>query len=84
MGGLLRRGLAMDRAAVACVTNIASDHLGEYGVNSLDELAKAKLLVARGLRHGRPLVLNADIAELRGSRRLDHGPHREPDRVVFT
>ncbi|MFV1980943.1 MAG: Mur ligase family protein, partial [Rhodothermia bacterium] len=64
-GGLLRRGLAMDRAAVACVTNIANDHLGEYGVNTLDELAMTKLLVARGLRAGRPLVLNADVAELR-------------------
>ena len=30
-GGLLRRGLNVDRAAVAVVTNVADDHLGEFG-----------------------------------------------------
>ena len=31
-GGLLRRGLPVERADVAVVTNIAADHLGEFGV----------------------------------------------------
>jgi UDP-N-acetylmuramyl tripeptide synthase len=60
-GGLLRRGLAVDRADVAVVTNLSNDHFGEYGIDDLDALADAKLtvawLVATG---GRPLVLNAD------------------------
>ena len=43
-GGLLRRGLEVERAAVAVVTNIADDHLGEFGIESLDQLAGVKLL----------------------------------------
>ena len=70
-GGILRRGLATSRANVAVVTNIAEDHLGEFGVESLAELAETKLLVARALRGGGSLVLNADDPELvRGSGRV--------------
>ncbi|HZA91301.1 MAG TPA: Mur ligase family protein, partial [Gemmatimonadales bacterium] len=63
-GGLLRRGLATSRANVAAVTNIAEDHLGEFGVESLEQLAETKLLVARALVGGGSLVLNADDAVL--------------------
>ena len=51
-GGLLRRGLGVDRAAVAVVTNVADDHLGEFGIDSLDQLADVKLLPARAVRAG--------------------------------
>jgi cyanophycin synthetase len=65
-GGLLRRGLALDRADVAVVTNISIDHFGEYGIHDLDGLADAKLIVARALRTPRAtLVLNADDPVLR-------------------
>src|SRR5215203_1859526 len=63
-GGILRRGLATSRANVAVVTNIAEDHLGEFGVGSLEELAETKLLVGRSLVGGGSLVLNADDAVL--------------------
>jgi UDP-N-acetylmuramyl tripeptide synthase len=59
-GGLLRRGLPVERADVAVVTNIADDHLGEFGVESLPDLAETKLLVARTLGDTGTLVLNAD------------------------
>lgn len=59
-GGLLRRGLPVDHAAVAVVTNVAADHLGEFGVRSLEELAATKLLVARAVGEGGRVVLNAD------------------------
>jgi cyanophycin synthetase len=59
-GGLLRRGLAVERANVAVVTNVAEDHLGEFGVQSLDDLAATKLLVAKALETSGTLVLNAD------------------------
>ena len=59
-GGLLRRGLTVDRVEAALVTNIAEDHLGESGVYSLADLTAAKLVVARALGAERPLVLNAD------------------------
>src|SRR5688572_13637587 len=59
-GGLLRRGLTVERADVAVVTNIAADHLGEFGVQNLGELAETKLLVARAIGPGGRVVLNAD------------------------
>ena len=59
-GGLLRRGLPVERADVAVVTNIAADHLGEFGVGSLEELAATKLLVARAVGERGRVVLNAD------------------------
>jgi cyanophycin synthetase len=63
-GGLLRRGLPVERADVAVVTNIAADHLGEFGVSSIEELAETKLLVARAVDQRGRVVLNADDATL--------------------
>jgi UDP-N-acetylmuramyl tripeptide synthase len=59
-GGLLRRGLGVERADAAVVTNVAADHLGEYGINTVEELIPAKLIVRRALGPGAPLILNAD------------------------
>ena len=59
-GGMLRRGLAITHANAAIVTNIAADHFGEYGIHDLDDLASAKLVVARAIDAGGLLVLNAD------------------------
>lgn len=64
-GGMLRRGLAVDRADAAIVTNVSVDHFGEYGVHSLADLAMVKLTVARALDAQGLLVLNADDALLR-------------------
>jgi UDP-N-acetylmuramyl tripeptide synthase len=59
-GGMLRRGLALNKAGGALVTNVAADHLGEWGILTVDDVANAKLVVARAVRHGAPLVVNAD------------------------
>ncbi len=59
-GGILRRGLPTRRARVAVVTNVAADHLGQYGVNTVPELAQAKFAVHRTLSESGVLVLNAD------------------------
>lgn len=59
-GGMLRRGLPIDRVDVALVTNVASDHLGQYGINTVEELAQAKFIVAKGLGDDGVLVVNAD------------------------
>jgi cyanophycin synthetase len=59
-GGILRRGLAADRADVALVTNISPDHFGEYGIDDLDGLADVKLSIAHLLGREGLLVLNAD------------------------
>ena len=62
-GGILRRGLPVTRADAAIVTNIAADHLGEYGIQDADGIADTKLVVAKAL-HGGPLILNADDPRL--------------------
>ncbi|MEO9469672.1 Mur ligase family protein [Parasphingorhabdus sp.] len=59
-GGILRRGLPLFQARAALVTNIAADHLGQYGVNTVDALAQAKFAVARAVAEDGVLVLNAD------------------------
>ncbi|MCP5044973.1 MAG: hypothetical protein GY944_28425, partial [bacterium] len=59
-GGILRRGLPTRRARVAIVTNVAADHLGQYGVNTVPELARAKFAVHRALGENGVLALNAD------------------------
>jgi UDP-N-acetylmuramyl tripeptide synthase len=64
-GGILRRGLAVARAAAAVVTNVSADHFGEYGIHDLEALADVKLTVASLVGPRGLLVLNADDAVLR-------------------
>ncbi|MBK6728184.1 MAG: Mur ligase [Xanthomonadales bacterium] len=64
-GGILRRGLAIDEADVAVVTNVSADHFGEYGIDTLADLADVKLTLARALRPGARIVVNADDSVLR-------------------
>lgn len=71
-GGILRRGLPTRSATAALVTNVANDHLGQYGVNTVPELAQAKFAVHRTLADGGILALNADDAFVR-----DEADHTE-------
>jgi cyanophycin synthetase len=78
-GGILRRGIAISRAATAVVTNVSSDHFGEYGIHDLAGLADVKLAVAHVVAQDGLLVLNADDAQLRAKaaglpRRFGAGP----------
>ena len=59
-GGILRRGLAVEQAQVAVVTNVSADHFGEYGIHDLESLADVKLVVAQALTADGLLVLNVD------------------------
>ncbi|MEL7312993.1 MAG: Mur ligase family protein, partial [Pseudomonadota bacterium] len=59
-GGMLRRGLGVTHADAALITNVAADHLGEYGIHTVPELRDAKFIVRRGLASDHPLILNAD------------------------
>jgi len=63
-GGLLRRGLGVDRADAALITNIAKDHLGDFGSQNLDELLQCKWIVSRAVIHDGKLILNADDQRL--------------------
>jgi cyanophycin synthetase len=64
-GGILRRGIAVPHADTAVVTNVSSDHFGEYGIHDLAGLADVKLAVAAVVVPAGLLVLNADDALLR-------------------
>lgn len=59
-GGLLRRGLGVNKADVALITNIAADHLGDFGSQNLQELLDIKWVVSRSVEGSGVLVLNAD------------------------
>jgi len=59
-GGLLRRGLGVGHAVAALITNIARDHLGDFGSHNLDELLAIKWIVSRAVVDAGTLVLNAD------------------------
>jgi cyanophycin synthetase len=65
-GGLLRRGLGVDRANAALITNIAEDHLGDFGSQNLDELLNIKWILSRAVRESGTLILNAEDRLLRG------------------
>ncbi|WP_229072486.1 cyanophycin synthetase [Actinoplanes sp. DH11] len=59
-GGLVRRGLGYDWTDVGVITNITADHLGQDGLDSIEDLAHVKAVVAERVREGGTLVLNAD------------------------
>ena len=51
-GGLLRRGLGVEKADAALITNIAKDHLGDFGSKNLAELLNCKWIVTRAVANG--------------------------------
>jgi len=59
-GGIMRRGLGVDECAVGVLLNIASDHLGERDIHTLDELARCKTVVVDAVKPDGHCVLNAD------------------------
>lgn len=59
-GGILRRGLGWDWADVGVVTNITEDHIGQDGIESIEDLVWIKSLIAERVRENGTLVLNAD------------------------
>lgn len=63
-GGIVRGGLAYDKANVAVMTNITLDHLGQDGVESLEDLVRIKSLVAECVHDDGTVVLNAEDSTL--------------------
>lgn len=59
-GGILRGGLGYDSADVAVVTNIASDHLGQGGIETLEDLFWVKSLIVEAVKKDGVVILNAD------------------------
>ncbi|TNE48472.1 MAG: cyanophycin synthetase [Deltaproteobacteria bacterium] len=57
-GGLLRAGLGYKRPNVACCLNVAEDHLGMKGIDTLEQLAEIKRIPIEVASDA--IVLNAD------------------------
>ncbi|MTV41625.1 Mur ligase family protein [Duganella radicis] len=86
-GGLLKRGLAYDRCDAGVMLNVSDDHLGLDGVDTVEQLARVKALVAQAAAVA---VLNADDAHCVAARaRLAAGARAmyfsmRPDNPVLT
>jgi cyanophycin synthetase len=59
-GGILLKGIGLTRNDVSVVTNVTADHLGLQGIDTVDQLAEVKGVVARITRKEGWAVLNAD------------------------
>ena len=59
-GGILLKGIGVTRNDVSVVTNVTADHLGLQGIDTVDQLAEVKSVVARITRKDGWAVLNGD------------------------
>ena len=59
-GGILKAGLAFNECDVAIITNVAADHIGLGGINSVHQMARVKAVVAETVRRDGFAILNAD------------------------
>jgi cyanophycin synthetase len=79
-GGIVRRGLGYDWSDIAVMTNIGPDHIGQDGIESVEDILWIKSLVAERVREGGTVVLNADDEYLRRVPELKRV--REPRRKI--
>ena len=59
-GGILREGLGFGRCDVGAVLNVTADHLGIKGIDTVEDLARVKSVVAKSVSRRGHSVLNAD------------------------
>jgi cyanophycin synthetase len=59
-GGILLKGIGLASNDVSVVTNVTADHLGMQGIDTVDQLAEVKGVVARITKKSGWAVLNAD------------------------
>jgi len=59
-GGILLKGIGLVHNHVSVVTNVSADHLGQQGIDTLDQLAEVKGVVPRITKPDGWAVLNAD------------------------
>ena len=59
-GGILRSGLAFQHCDVGVILNVAADHLGLGGIDTIDQLARVKGVIAEAVHPDGYAVLNAD------------------------
>jgi cyanophycin synthetase len=59
-GGILKNGLAFNNCDVAIVTNVAADHIGLGGINTVEQMAKVKAVVPETVFPHGYAILNAE------------------------
>jgi cyanophycin synthetase len=59
-GGILRSGLAFDSCDIGVVLNVAADHLGLGGIDTIEQMAQLKGVVAETVKPDGYAILNAD------------------------
>jgi cyanophycin synthetase len=59
-GGILRAGLGFEECDVGVVLNVSADHLGLRGINTIEQLADVKSVIASVVKREGHAVLNAD------------------------
>jgi cyanophycin synthetase len=59
-GGILRAGLGFEECDVGIVLNVAADHLGLHGIDTLEQLAAVKGVIPAVVKRRGYAVLNAD------------------------
>lgn len=59
-GGILRAGLGFDEVDVGIVLNVSADHLGLRGINTVEQLADVKSVIAAVVKREGHCILNAD------------------------
>lgn len=59
-GGMVRRGLGFQECEVGVLLNVSSDHLGQGGIDTLEELTRLKSTVTEAVKPGGYAVYNAD------------------------
>lgn len=64
-GGIMKRGLGYDWSDVGIITNIQPDHIGQDGIEDLEDILRVKTLVVERVREGGYIILNVDSEPLR-------------------
>jgi cyanophycin synthetase len=59
-GGMLRSGLAFSQCDVGVVLNVSADHLGLHDIDTLEDMAQVKSILAEATAPGGYVVLNAE------------------------
>ncbi|MGX0875374.1 cyanophycin synthetase [Roseovarius sp. MBR-154] len=78
-GGIMRRGLGFDECDVGVLLNIASDHLGERDIHTLEDLARCKTVVVDSVKKdGGYCVLNADDPLV-----MEHGTYWARGEIIY-
>lgn len=59
-GGILKNGLAFQHCDIAIITNVSTDHIGLGGIDTLEQMAQVKAVVAESVFPHGYAILNAD------------------------